>query len=140
MTIVGIAFTLLYIVGIPLLMFVMLFKNRRALHDASHPRHKEVAFEYGGLYAQYEPQFYWFEVVIILHKCFMTGALVIIGENTTVQPLAATLFQLGFLLTVLKLSPYESSDDDISSFVSSLGICLTTLGGMVLITRDSKMG
>ncbi len=34
----------------------------------------------------------------------------------------------------------ESSDDDISSFVSSLGICLTTLGGMVLITRDSKMG
>ncbi len=52
MTIVGIAFTLLYIVGIPLLMFVMLFKNRRALHDASHPRHKEVAFEYGGLYAQ----------------------------------------------------------------------------------------
>ncbi len=56
---------------------------------------------------QYEPQFYWFEVVIILHKCFMTGALVIIGENTTVQPLAATLFQLGFLLTVLKLSPCE---------------------------------
>jgi hypothetical protein len=35
---------------------------------------------------------------------------------------------------------YESGDDDISSFVTSLSICLTTLGGMVLITRDSPMG
>jgi hypothetical protein len=54
---------------------------------------------------QYEPEYYWFEVLIIIHKCFMTGALVIIGENSTVQPLVATLFQMGFLLTVLKLSP-----------------------------------
>jgi hypothetical protein len=35
----------------------------------------------------------------------MTGALVIIGENSSIQPLVATLFQLTFLLVVLKLSP-----------------------------------
>ena len=48
-------------------------------------------------------------MLIIIHKCFMTGALVIIGENSTVQPLVATLFQMGFLLTVLKLSPVSAS-------------------------------
>ena len=52
MTVVGVAFMLLYIVGIPLSMFVLLFKNRRALHDEAHPRHKEILFEFGGLYAQ----------------------------------------------------------------------------------------
>ena len=56
------------------------------------------------------------------------------------QPLVATLFQLFFLLIALKLSPYKSSDDDISSFVSSLAICLTTIGGMILITDGSPMG
>ena len=105
MAFIGVAFMLLYIVGIPLFMFMLLFRNRRALHDAAHPRHKEVLFELGGLYTQYESKYYWFEVLIIIHKCFMTGALCVIGKNSTVQPLVATLFQLIFLLTVLKLSP-----------------------------------
>ena len=35
---------------------------------------------------------------------------------------------------------YNSGDDDIASFVSSLSVCLTALGGMVLITRNSPMG
>ena len=35
---------------------------------------------------------------------------------------------------------YDSGDDDIASFVTSLSICLTSLGGMILITRDSPMG
>ena len=64
----------------------------------------------------------------------------VIGPGSSVQPLAAALFQLTFMLLVLKLSPYESSDDDITSFVTSLTICLATLAAMVLITSDSEMG
>ena len=33
-----------------------------------------------------------------------------------------------------------SDDDDVSSFVSSLAILLTVIGGMILITSDSKTG
>lgn len=62
----------------------------------------------------------------------MTGALCIIGTRSTVQPLVATLFQLAYLLTVLKLSPYASDLDDTSSFVSSLSLCLTTLAAIML--------
>ena len=68
----------------------------------------------------------------------MTGALVVIGKGSEVQPLVAVLFQMTFMLTVLKLSPYESDNDDVASFVSSLCICLATLCAMVLITTDSK--
>ena len=38
----------------------------------------------------------------------MTGALVIIAKGSTVQPLVAVLFQLIFLLTVLKLAPVRT--------------------------------
>ena len=57
-----------YIVGIPLGMFVALFRNRKALYDESHPRHQDVFYELGGMYAQYEPAYYWFEIVIVFHK------------------------------------------------------------------------
>lgn len=53
--------------------------------------------------------------------------------------MVAVLFQLLFLLVVLKLSPYENSDEDISSFVSSLTVLLMTLGAvMLVIGQDSK--
>ena len=78
-----------------------------------------------------QPQYWWFEVLIILHKCFMTGALCVIGENST-KPLIAVLFQLAFLLIVLKTAPYEEDDDDLSSFISSLAIVLTCLCGFAL--------
>ena len=47
---VGIAFMCLYIAGIPLIVFLTLFRNRAALWDESHKDHKDVVFEYGGLY------------------------------------------------------------------------------------------
>jgi hypothetical protein len=51
---------LLYIAGIPCMMFVVLFRNRVALWDEAHPDHEEVTFELGGLYTQYEKDCWWF--------------------------------------------------------------------------------
>ena len=59
-------------------------------------------------FRQYEPKYWWFECFIITHKMLMTGALVIIAKGSTVQPLVAVLFQLIFLLTVLKLAPVRT--------------------------------
>ena len=39
---------------------------------------------------------------------------------------------LSHLLVTLKLAPYQSNGEDISSFLSSLTLTLTTLGGIVL--------
>ncbi len=70
----------------------------------------------------------------------MTGALCIIGDGSMLQPLVGTLFQLMFLLAVLKLSPYDSDDDDLSSFVASLALCLATLCAMVLSYAGDSTG
>jgi hypothetical protein len=43
-----------YVVGVPASIFWVLYKNRRALHDESHPKYKEMKFELGGLYVNCE--------------------------------------------------------------------------------------
>jgi len=58
--------------GIPVAIMLTLRKNRKALFDESHPDHEKVMYSLGGLYAQYEEKFWWFEMVIIMHKMFMT--------------------------------------------------------------------
>merc|ERR1712166_977771 len=85
-------------------MFVVLWRNKKHLYvkEGEEPtkKHNEVAFEIGGLYMQYEPRFWYFEIIIIMHKCLMTGAMVVVGGGTPLQPLVAMLVQMIFLLSV----------------------------------------
>ena len=61
--IVASAFLGLYIIGIPFIMFLMLWRNRKHLHAKEEDKevtkeHLTVKARYGGLYLQYEPE-YW---------------------------------------------------------------------------------
>ena len=132
--VVGIAAGLVYVLGIPVLIFLVLWSNRASLWDLNHPNHHNTYFRLGGLYQQYEPKFWWYEVMIVLHKMLMTGALCVIGQGSAVQPLVAILFQFTYLLVVLKVAPYDSSGDDWSSILTSLTIVLTLLIAFALAT------
>ena len=74
----------------------------------------------------------------MVHKMLMTGALVVIAPGTSAQPLVAMLFQLFFLLLVLKLAPYASDSDDYSSFIAALTLALTMLCGFALMSDEGK--
>jgi len=87
-----------------------------------------------------EPKFWYFEIIIIMHKCIMTGAMVVVGNGTPMQPLVAMFLQLMFLLVVLKMAPYNDDLDDWSSFVCSLALTLTTLGGFLLMIPRQLTG
>ena len=50
------------------------------------------------------------------------------------------LIMLCHLLVVLKLAPYKSHGEDISSFLSSLTLTLTTIGGIVLMMDGNSDG
>jgi hypothetical protein len=138
--IMGFVFMGIYVLGIPLAMFVLLFRNRKYLHDEKrYPlKHREVKAYLGGLYQQYEPRWWWFECFVILHKMLMTGALCVIGQGSSLKPLTGILFQLFFLLAVLKLAPFQADDDDTSSFASSLAITMTCLLGFAMMMDSSS--
>ncbi len=63
----------------------------------------------------------------------MTGALSVVEPGSPVQMVVAILVMMGYMLLVLKLAPFDADVDDWMSFVTSLALVLTTLGGLVLI-------
>merc|ERR1711865_623984 len=131
--VIGVIFLCLYVVGIPLAMFVLLWRNKKHLHDESSPKHHLIKNALGGMYTQYEPSYWWFEIFLLINKTMMCGGLVMAAPGTPLQVLIATLIMLSHLLVVLKLAPYDSDGEDVSSFLSSLTLTLTTIGGNVLI-------
>jgi hypothetical protein len=123
----GVFAGIVYVLGTPTVLFWRLWTNRDVLHDLSSPRHDAIHFELGGLYKTFEKPYWYFEILVIVWKCFMTGALCVVAPNTAAQPMMATLFQLIFACLILKLSPFESDYDDIASFVSAASITLILL-------------
>merc|ERR1711865_627325 len=138
--IVGGIFLCLYVLGIPLIMFLLLWHNKKHLHDETSPKHHIIKNALGGMYEQYEPSYWWFEIFLLMNKTMMCGGLVMAAPGTPLQVLIATLIMLCHLLVVLKLAPYDSDGEDTGSFLSSLTLTLTTIGAIVLMTDGNADG
>ena len=136
----GIVFLCVYVIGIPFGMFLILWRNKKHLHDEASPKHHLIKNALGGMYTQYEPKYWWFEIFLLINKTMMCGGLVMFRPGTSIQVLVATLIMLVHLLVVKDLKPYESDGEEYSSFLSSFTLTLTTLGGFALMTDNPKPG
>jgi hypothetical protein len=67
----------------------------------------------------------------------LTGAMCVIGSGSSAQVLIAILLVLFFMLLVFKTAPFIDEVDDMLSFLTSLQMMLTLLGGFALLT-DNK--
>ena len=63
----------------------------------------------------------------------MCGGLVVMAPGSPLQVLCAVLIMLLHLLFVLKFAPYVKDSEDISAFVSALGLCLLSLGAYTMM-------
>ena len=133
---ISFAFLVLYIFGVPLAIFIVLWRSRKYLHNVDSPHHEIVKSRLGALYLQYEPQYWWFELVIILEKMVMTGAMCVVAQGSALQLVVANIVMLLYMLLVLKTAPFEEDSEDWSSFVGCFALCITTLGGLCLIMDD----
>jgi predicted outer membrane repeat protein len=134
--ILSIVYIVLWVVGIPVAVFLFLRMHRRALYDQSHPRHKEVIHEAGNLYLQYEERYWYWEIVIILKKCMLTGAMTIIAAGSSAQLIIAMLVVLTYTLAAIYAKPFEGESDDVLSSLTSIQLFLTLLGGLAMFTDD----
>ena len=66
--------------------------------------------------------------MVLLNKTMMCGGLVILAPGSPLQVLFAILIMMFHLLFVLKLAPYVKDSEDWSAFLSTLGLCLLSLG------------
>ena len=137
-TIIAFIFLICYIIGIPLVIFVLLWRNKKHLHDEDSSKHHFVAAALGGLYTQYEDEYWWFELVNLLNKTLMCGGLVVLAPGSSYQILCAVLIMLSHLLAVLKLAPYKKDSEDMSCTICTMSIMLTSLGAYAMKLRSNS--
>jgi len=131
-----------YVLGIPIAVFIALRSNKKYLYSAGtteeHRRkHEEVVAEFGTLYLQYEPKYWYWEVTVIFKKMLLTGAMTIIAAGSSAQLVIALLIVLFNLLLLLKLGPFVDETDDWLAFLTSMQMLLTLLGGLLIMMDDS---
>ena len=79
-----------------------------------------------------------FEMVIILHKMIMTGAMCMVAPGSSIQLLVAVLIQMFYMLLVLKVAPYDAASEDYTQFIASLCLTMTMIGGLIMIMDDAS--
>ena len=63
----------------------------------------------------------------------MCGGLVVLSPGSPSQVLCAVLIMLFHMLVVLRASPFLRDSEDVSSFISSLGLTLMYLGALAML-------
>jgi hypothetical protein len=132
-----------YVLGIPLSVFLALRSNRKYLYsegktEVHRQRHHDVVDEFGTLYLQYEPKYWYWEVTVIFKKMLLTGAMTVIAAGSSAQLVIAELIVLVNLLLILKLGPFVDAADDYLSFLTSGQMFLTLHGGLLIVTDDAS--
>ena len=110
----------LYPVGISLLYIVLLLCARRAILDH---RTTPLSNALGFLVRDFEPAYYWWELLEAWKKLFLVGFAVLILPGTLQQLLVAFLFCLVFTLLVAIAMPFRHAADDY--FAKAVGFALT---------------
>eukprot|EP00495_Collosphaeridae_sp_1-RS-2012_P006867 TRINITY_DN651_c0_g1_i2.p1 TRINITY_DN651_c0_g1~~TRINITY_DN651_c0_g1_i2.p1 ORF type:complete len:376 (+),score=48.58 TRINITY_DN651_c0_g1_i2:1069-2196(+) len=123
---------LVYIIGGPIIVFYCLYSNRKELHKPFDQVNKSVLNRYHFLFKGYEPQFYYWELVVLARKVFMVAIAVFANDDFKTQSLLATL--LCVLAVVLHgvACPFESDTIDGLELLSLFGSFCTYFLGQFL--------
>ena len=98
----------IYAIGVPLFTWFSLYRSKAAMFDKKHPDYFRVNSRYGNLFQQYEPQFWYWEVIEMIRKLLLTGGLVLAADGTSAQFLIAQVISLLYLVLVIRKLPYEN--------------------------------
>jgi hypothetical protein len=125
-------FALAYVVGIPAILLASLYSAHKTIK--SNPAHPTTYARYKGLYAQYEPNYWWFELVQMMRKMLLTGGLLIMSSGTT-QILVGVLVCLAYLLFFVNTNPFIQDDEDKLEQVAAVQLFVSLLLGLVINLR-----
>merc|ERR1711964_297697 len=146
-TMVGFAyfFMLLYVFGIPILYITILYCKRKTIAkdpdvagESVHPDdHKEVMkcrTEFGAMYKDYKRKYYWFELVEMVRKISLVGALVMLGTSG-MQIFAGIVICFFYVLFASYLEPLTSSRDQVLQYFTSIQLFCTLISGLMITHR-----
>ena len=97
-------FLILYVVGIPLCILFLLWKNRKHLHDTKHPQHQTARFTLGAVYLQFVSGLLWFFCeflcfVLLLYHAFENICVILTLHIHTCRYVLTFVFLPSFSLS-----------------------------------------
>eukprot|EP00942_MAST-04A_sp_MAST-4A-sp1_P012240 g12240.t1 len=126
---------IIYVVGIPLVQFIILLRNRHHLHEESaldHESHRLTKKKFGSIYENYIEECYYYDLLDLLRRLILTGGLILVGEHSVIQILLGILTSMFWLLIVAIKFPYKAYWDNILSIALSLALVLSLICGFTL--------
>ena len=79
---------LIYVIGVPLVQFIVLVRNREHLHDETavdRKLHRKVLKQFGSIYRHYTPECYYYDLIDLTRRLMLTGGLILVGEESVAQ-------------------------------------------------------
>eukprot|EP00944_MAST-04C_sp_MAST-4C-sp1_P014324 g14324.t1 len=105
MTSVAILCAMIYILGIPLFQFLILYYNRNRLEE------RDVRQMWGSIYQEYKQKFWYFELVAMIRRFLLTAFMVFISsEDAIPQIVISMIVGLIWYTMLLKWEPYKDKD------------------------------
>jgi hypothetical protein len=120
----------IYPLGIPLLYFIFLYKNRHTFHTEA------TAYRFGFLYDQYEHEKYYYEIIELFRKLTLTGTVIFYEDGTISQIALALLISCLFLMLHIGLQAYEYDDDDNLQMCAMSAATATLFAGILIRAQD----
>jgi hypothetical protein len=130
----AIFFIFLYMIGIPVVQFLVLCCNRRYLHQKNDKpkRHDRVQRRYGTLYKEFTDSCWWVRPVEGMQRLALTGGVVLFGDYTVSRLLGGIFVSVVWLVLLVHLHPYRARLDNLLAMLLSLELILTLVVGMAL--------
>ena len=127
----GVFYTLLYPLGIPILFFLMLYRNRDKLDETSENFKPSVLKAYSFLVKDYKADRWYFECLVMLHKLLLTVMVAFLPSGSPQQMMLALLETLIFFGAFSLLSPYNALRDTVLFALTQFAIFCQLLEGLL---------
>ncbi|KAG6592790.1 uncharacterized protein IUM83_16126 [Phytophthora cinnamomi] len=102
------------------------YMKRKNLTDST------VQARLGFIYAEYSIEYWWFEVVDLSRKLFLSGVIIFVENGSVEQVLLAIAVCLVTMWFLLYFQPYEGYSDNLMASVSQLQLFFTLWLGVMI--------
>ena len=106
------------------------------MFDEDHYDYYSTRRQYGGVFAAYEADYWYWEVIEQIKKVLLTGFLIIVAKGSSVQILVAEVITAIYLLAMVRTVPYHSDADDLLQSIASICLLFTLMIVFALKTDD----
>ena len=139
-------FMVLYVFCIPVAFCAILYINRKAIaHDPDdeeehikkewHSEVIKVRKEFGSIYADYRRKYYYWEIVEMIRKVVLIGALVLVNKVPSLQIFLGVLICFVYSFMAALMEPFNDPADQNLQFITSLQLFLTLVTGFYISYR-----